>query len=195
MTEISNQIRAFIAIELPEKVKTGIQQLEGILKSQDPAQAKWVNPSSIHLTLKFLGTVGAEKLDGIIRVMKKSAQATGPFHLEIQGLGAFPNLRKAQVIWIGIKGDMDNLHSLQKSLEGGLAEEGFPPEGRPFTPHLTLARLGEKASSAERQALGEIIYHLKLESALALEVRSFNLMRSQLTRGGAIYTQLASIDL
>lgn len=195
MRQESDQIRCFIAVELPDRIKDGLRQLESALRANDPSRARWVDPDGIHLTLKFLGNVEAARLESITGKMNEAAQASDPFQLGIQGLGAFPNLRRVQVVWVGIKGDMERLQALQKALEAGMAKIGFPAENRPFTPHLTLARLRETATTEQRQALGKFISELKIETDLMFEVNSFSLMRSQLTRDGAVYSQLASIDL
>jgi RNA 2',3'-cyclic 3'-phosphodiesterase len=190
-----DQIRSFIAIELPESVKAGLKRMQDKLKSVDPACAKWVDPKGVHLTLKFLGNIDAAKMDDIIKLVKEASQTVTPFHLELKGLGAFPNLKRTQIIWVGINGDMDQLLRLQKQIEDKLAGIGFPPEGRTFTPHLTLARLRDYATLIQRQTIGEAISRQILESGLMINVDSISLMKSLLTPAGAVYTELASIKL
>jgi len=169
--------------------------MQDILKANDPSCAKWVNPDSIHLTLKFLGNVDAGKIDAIALSMRDAAQSVNPFQLEIKELGAFPNLRRVQVIWVGLSGDMEKLESLQKRIECNLVPLNFPPEKRPFIPHLTLARLHDYTAPEKRQALGELVAKTKNDSNLIINVNSISLMRSQLTRTGAIYTRLCSAEL
>jgi 2'-5' RNA ligase len=190
-----DQIRSFIAIELPESVKAGLKRVQDKLKSFDPACAKWVDPDGVHLTLKFLGNIDPARIDDIIRLMKDASQVVAPFRLELKGLGAFPNLKRTQIIWVGINGDMDQLQLLQKQIEDNLAGIGFPPEGRTFTPHLTLARLREYATPIQRQTIGNAVARQILESGLIINVNSVSLMKSLLTPSGAIYTELASIKL
>ena len=137
------QIRSFIAIELPEEVKTGLKQVQDRLKSPDPSSAKWVDPQSIHLTLKFLGNVDADKIDSITQAIQDAASTVTSFDLKINGLGCFPNPRRVQTIWIGLTGDIDKLQALQRNIESYVSPLGFPTEKRPFTPHLTLARVRE----------------------------------------------------
>ena len=189
------QIRSFIAIELPEPVKIGLKQIQDVLKSSGPVSAKWVDPNSIHLTLKFLGNVPVDNIAGIITMTEQAVEAVKPFHLEIGKLGCFPNLRRVQVVWVGIAGDLDPLQLLAKKLEDNMAELGFPPEGRPFTPHLTLARIRDDATPDQRRALGEIIAGIKSESNLIFNINSISLMRSQLRPSGAVYTELHSFAL
>jgi len=189
------QVRCFIAIELPEAIKSGLSRLQAKLKSASQFSVKWADPYSIHLTLKFLGNVNVDMTAQITEAMAEAAQGTPPLQLEIKDLGVFPNLRRVQVIWVGVSGDLDKLLELQKRLETNLAGLGFAPEARSFTPHLTLARVRERASPEERQKLGELIASTKFETGYTFPVNAVSLMRSQLTREGAIYSRISSVAL
>jgi 2'-5' RNA ligase len=188
-------IRSFIAIELPDELKLALAQLQTQLKTGKHPSVKWVDPGSIHLTLKFLGNISPDKISQITEAMTVAAQEVSPFHLELKGLGAFPNLRRVQVIWVGVEGEVAQLSQLQQRIESNLVPLGFTPQTRAFTPHLTLARLREGASLAEQQSLGQLIASTKFEGAYGFTVDSVNLMRSQLTREGAVYTRLSSVKL
>ncbi len=189
------QIRSFIAIELPDKLKLELTQLEARLKLGKQPWVKWVDPYSIHLTLKFLGNIAADRVGEIIRAMGEAVWGIPPFHLDVEDLGVFPNLRRVQVAWVGIGGEVDKLGQLQQRIESNLVPLGFAPESRPFTPHLTLARLRDQASLDERQRFGQLIVSTRLEAAYTIEVDAINLMRSQLTREGAIYSRISSVRL
>jgi 2'-5' RNA ligase len=189
------QVRCFIAIELPEEVKAGLKHLQAQLKSGDQPGVKWVDPYSIHLTLKFLGSVDVDRLDPITAAMGEAAQGVPPFPLKVEGLGVFPNLRRVQVVWVGVSGEVDKLARLQQRLESNLARLGFAPEGRRFTPHLTLARLRDRASLDERQEFGQLVAGTKFEPAYSFQVDAVSLMRSQLTREGAIYSRISAVEL
>jgi len=189
------QIRSFIAIELPAELKTRLAQLQDDLKSDKQAPVKWVDPQGIHLTLKFLGNVPENKIDDITRAMEEAARGVPRFGLEVKEPGAFPDLRRVQVVWIGISGQLETLYQLQQRIEANLAPVGFAPESRKFTPHLTLARLRDRASSDEQQRFGQLIANTKFEPAFTFEVDTIDLMRSQLTREGAIYSRLSSASL
>ena len=189
------QIRSFIAIELPNELKLELIRLETRLKSAKQPWVKWVNPEGIHLTLKFLGNIAADMTGEITRAMEEAVQGISPFHLEVRELGVFPNLRRVQVAWVGISGEVDKLSQLQKRIETALTPLGFAPESRPFTPHLTLARLRDQASPDERQRFGQLIASTKFEVAYTIEVDAISLMRSQLTREGAIYSRISSVKL
>jgi len=188
------QIRSFIAIELPDELKLALKQLEARLKLGEQPSVKWVDPDSIHLTLKFLGNIAIDRTGEITKVMEEAAQGISPFHLEVKDLGVFPNLKRAQVAWVGISGEVDKLGQFQQRIESNLARLGFAPESRSFTPHLTLARVRNQASSDERQRFGQLIADTKFEAG-TIEVDAISLMRSQLTREGAIYSQISSVRL
>ena len=189
------QIRCFIAIELPDEIKTGLVQLQSQLKSGNQPWVKWVDPYSIHLTLKFLGNVAVDRIGEITGAMGEAVQGASPFHLEVKDLGVFPNLRRVQVAWVGLSGEVDKLVQLQQRIESNLAGLGFAPEPRRFTPHLTLARLRDRASPDEQQRFGQLITDTRFEAAYTFQVDAINLMRSQLTREGAIYSRIGSVEL
>ena len=189
------QVRSFIAIELPDELKLALDQLESQLKSGKQPWLKWVAPASIHLTLKFLGNISADKISEVTGAMEEAAQEIPPFHLETNGLGAFPNLKRVQVAWVGISGEVETLSKLQHRIESNLAHLGFAPESRPFTSHLTIARVRNQASLDERQSFGQLIDSTRFEAAHIIKVDAISLMRSQLTREGAIYSRISSIEL
>ena len=189
------QVRSFIAIELPDKLKSSLTRLQAQLKSGKQPSVRWVDPNSIHLTLKFLGNISVDRTGEITRAIETATQGISPFHLEVKGLGVFPHLRRVQVAWIGLSGDVERLNQIQQRLESELTPLGFAPESRSFTPHLTLARLRDQASPSERQSFGQLIANTRIEAIYDFNVDSIKLMRSQLTREGAIYSCLNLIKL
>ena len=189
------EVRSFIAVELPGELKQELTQLEDRLKLSNQPWVRWVNPYSIHLTLKFLGNVATDRLDAITRSMEEASRGSAPFHLEVRELGVFPNLKRVQVAWVGVKGEVDTMQQLQQRIESGLVPLGFASESRRFTPHLTLARVNNRASPNERQRFGELIASSSFEAVHSIEVNAVNLMKSQLTREGAIYTRISSVAL
>jgi 2'-5' RNA ligase len=188
-------IRSFIAIELPEAVKTGLQQLQTELTLPRYSFVKCVAPEGIHLTLKFLGNISAEKVTDITGVMEQASQEVSPFQLQLTEVGAFPNMRRPRVLWVGIKGEVDKLVSWQQRIDNGLVPLGFAKEARPFAPHLTLARLRENCSPGDRLHFGEMVAGSHVEVDYKFTVTSLNLMRSQLFPAGAVYSRLAEVKL
>ena len=189
------QIRSFIAVELPDEARQAIGRVQAQLKAATDAPAKWVDPGSMHLTLIFLGNVGADRIGKITEAMQGAVRGTAPFSLGIGGLGAFPGLGRVQIVWAGVTGDIDRLRRLQQAVASALAPLGFAPEKRPFTPHLTLARLRDRATPEERRRLGEAISGTGFGAPASLEINAVHLMKSQLTPGGPVYSKLASAAL
>lgn len=189
------QIRAFIAIELPDQAKSDLSQILGKIRPGQERSVKWVDPASIHLTLKFLGNIPAEKVVNIARAIGEAAAEARPFTLGLQGLGAFPNLRSPRVVWVGVGGDVRLIVHLQRRIEQALIHLGFPTERREFSPHLTLGRVRDQATSQERRSLGESIESTGLQRSPPFPVDEVCLVRSTLTSAGAIYDRLASFHL
>ncbi|MFQ5594093.1 MAG: RNA 2',3'-cyclic phosphodiesterase [Anaerolineae bacterium] len=190
------EIRSFIAIELTQAV------LDGLIKVQDELRAdewtdevRWVRPEGIHLTLKFLGDVPANRIDAIGEAMERAVAGSRPFSITAEGLGVFPNWRRPRVVWVGLKGDVSQLHALQGKVEQSMAELGFEPEGRRFHPHLTLGRVNRRASSGYQRRLGEALQSHTVHVVGGMQVEEVSLMRSQLSPRGAKYTQLGVYPL
>ena len=156
---------------------------------------KWVAPEGIHLTLKFLGNIPQSKIPEIVAGTTKASQGIPPFTLETSDLGAFPNLRRPSVFWLGIDGNMEKVCTLQKRIDDELKPMGFVPEKRAFTPHLTLARIRETASLQNRNDFGNLVSRTHFCSKNVIEVKGINLIRSQLQPTGAVYSRLAEVDL
>lgn len=188
-------VRAFIAIELPGSVKSALSQLQDNLKRSEHTSVKWVDTGSIHLTLKFLGNIATETIPELTKVLSEAARGITPFHLELGEMGVFPNLRAPRVVWVGLRGETATLSILQENIESALIPLGFPPENRAFSPHLTLGRVREKASPGERRSLGQAVASSKVASMEPFPVDSLSLMRSTLTREGAVYSRLYSVAL
>ena len=189
------QIRSFIAIELPGEVKLAISRLQEKLKSGSRAPVKWVNPENTHLTLKFLGNIDMAVVDDIKKVLREAARGVPVISLGVEGLGTFPNNTRVQVIWVGLTGELDKLQKLQQRIDKELSPLGFPAEKRVFSPHLTIARLRDRASVNDRQEIGRLVEKTIFESSLDFSAKSVNLMKSLLTREGPIYSVLDSVNL
>ncbi len=188
-------IRCFIAIELPPEVKGELTRLQNKLRSACGNCARWVDPNGIHLTLKFLGNVPRDKIDSVTRAIEEAVRGIPQFKLALTECGCFPNMRRPQVVWVGVSGDTDRLNELVKRIEESLARLGFKPEGRPFTPHLTLGRVRETATPVERQSLGDAAGRIEVDISAGINAETVCLMQSQLTPKGSIYTRLAEIGL
>jgi len=183
-------LRSFIAIELPEEVKSSLEGIQQSLKTSG-ADVRWVKTDNIHLTLKFLGDIDEEILTGIIHVLQGTCRNQKVISIEISGIGTFPVKRSPRVLWTGIK-DNGELIKLHSEIEKGMASLGFDPEKRAFSPHLTLGRF---RSSRGRGSLLEKIKTITHESFGQFDVRFIYLIKSDLKPSGAVYSRIAEFPL
>jgi 2'-5' RNA ligase len=177
-------MRLFVALELSETVRSAliklVQQLRGAA-----ADVRWVRPEGMHLTLKFIGEMPAEKLPPI-KAALRGATSPAPVHLDFQGLGYFPNQRRPRVFWVGVHAS-DNLAPLAAQVEDLLSPLGIVREKRAYAPHLTLGRF-KSADGLER--LQQLIAALSSTRFGQCDADSFVLYQSRLSPKGAEYTKL-----
>lgn len=184
-------IRCFLAIalssEVKERIRLYLNQLDNVTE-----KIRWVRPANLHLTLKFLGEVPAQKVDQIIIRLIDHPPQVSPFRINITGFGAFPNRRKPRVLWLGIESiPHEPLYKLQKHIENELEPIGFKKEKRRFSPHLTLARIKYEQNFdalwafVDEQAFSQITF----------DVEEYLLIRSLLTPDGAQYRTIQKYPL
>ena len=181
----SQKIRTFIAIPLSPAVTLELNRLISQLRPLSKG-VKWVNPESIHLTLKFLGNLSAAELSKVFTGMQNIFQnSPAGLRLTATELGAFPSLKRPRVLWVGVSGSgVEALIQLQKLIEEEMYRQGFPKEERKFSPHLTLARI----KFADR--LTELTEAFSSYNFPAVEfmVSEILIMRSDLRPEGAVYS-------
>jgi 2'-5' RNA ligase len=188
-------VRTFVAIELSPDVLRKIGALQARIKDEfPPGLVRWVRPEGIHLTLKFLGDVSADRLDAIAEAMQAACAPHPPFSLSIGGMGVFPNPRRPRVVWIGVEEPGGTLLRLQRDVERAISPLGFPAERRRFSPHLTLGRVKQGRTAAELEALGQYTTHARVRIG-EMAVDAVYLMRSDLRPTGAVYSELAAAVL
>ncbi len=189
-------VRTFIAIVLPDPVIRQLAQVQRQLeKSAPPGSVRWVNPEGIHLTLKFLGDTPVAKLEAIRVALAAVASRSAPCAFTVGGLGCFPNVRRPRVIWVGVQPSGGELAALQRAVEAAMKPMGFPPEGREFTPHLTLGRVRDRVSPTDLSRLGALISSTEVGTLGVVTARRFALIQSVLKPTGAEYTPLAEFPL
>ncbi len=189
-------IRSFVAVELGEEVKQRLADIQWQLKTMTPGGVvRWVQPDSIHVTLKFLGDVPEERIGAIVAALERECAPMAPLAFAVAGAGCFPNARRPNVVWIGVEDPGGQLAALQRAVERALNPLGYPPEGRPFKPHLTLGRVNRSVSGADLRKVGELVSGLRVAHLGQVQVAEIVLMRSDLSPAGARYTPLARIPL
>lgn len=177
-------MRLFVALELSEEVRTALRELLAHLQ-RAAADVRWVRPEGMHLTLKFIGEVPAEKLAPIQDALGRIA-SPAPVGLDFRGLGYFPNERHPRVIWVGIR-TSDNLAPLAAEMEAVLEPLGIAREKRAYVPHLTLGRF---KSENRLPRLQQEATALPSTDFGHMQTKEFFLYQSKLTPRGAEYTKL-----
>lgn len=176
-------MRLFVGLALPDEVRDDLSRIAGGLSG-----ARWVDPESLHLTLRFVGEVdrgAAEDLDASLTGVDAPA-----FDMAFDGLGTFGNDRKQRALWAAVPPN-PALEHLRAKVESAVVRAGFEPERRKFKPHVTLARLHGVAPDR----LGAYLAHNGAFGTEAFTVDSFVLFRSHLGDEGARYEALADYPL
>ncbi|HEX7555217.1 MAG TPA: RNA 2',3'-cyclic phosphodiesterase, partial [Leptolinea sp.] len=149
-------MRTFIAIPFQKNTLDRLALIQKNLQSGIREGVSWVNPMSVHLTLKFLGEVDEPTIIKINQELEEVGRSTTEFNVTCGGIGCFPNDRHPKVIWFGVLAD-SQLWELQKQVENFCFDLGFPREERKFSPHLTLGRVkNELGSPVLNHLLSEI---------------------------------------
>ena len=178
--------RCFISVDVE-----GSELLDALVGVQDDlrstgADLKLVKKDNIHITMRFLGDVD----EGLVKKLKELIGEVefSPFSVELRGVGAFPNLRRPRVIWVGLAEGVEELSRVYSEVESGVTGLGFKPESRGFSPHITLARV---RSGRNRDALVERLRGHTDDSFGGFLVERVKLKRSVLTPSGPVYSTLA----
>ncbi|MCX9025474.1 MAG: RNA 2',3'-cyclic phosphodiesterase [Candidatus Methanoperedens sp.] len=176
-------LRAFIAVELPERLVPEIEKIESAL---DTPGIRLVEPKQVHITLKFLGDIREDNVETIASAL--SQVGCKPFEARIKGVGVFPKPAYIKVIWLGAEGNFDVLHD---EVERVLTPFKFETDHQ-FSPHATLARVKQLRDKA---ALFEKLKRLENIDLGTINVESISLKKSTLTPQGPIYETLREIKL
>lgn len=187
---MGEMIRTFICIDLPVSLKTSIEKLTLELQKDSRGKIGWVKPNNMHLTLRFLGDIPKEKVSLVQRCIEQACNGIKRFTVTASGLGAFPNLHRPRVFWVGIKNFTEQLLPLQKKLEQELANAGFDKADKAFSPHLTIGRVREGSVQEVVNKIEQIEF-----SSQDFQVKEVIFMQSELKIGGSVYTKLAVTQL
>jgi RNA 2',3'-cyclic 3'-phosphodiesterase len=184
----TERLRLFVAADVPRDHLAWVERLTTGLRARFP-DARWTPPANQHITLKFLGAADADMLPDLIRICGDVGNTHTPGRVTFRGLGAFPNPRRAKVVWMGIDDPDGLLGGLAAALDDGLSGLGFAPEERAYTPHLTLARLKVPAP------VGDLATVLPELDWKPIEIEHLSLYRSRLSSRGAVYELLEKFPL
>ncbi len=190
-------MRLFVAVELPDEVRAAARRAaedlrERLRRSRVRLDARWVDPANLHLTVRFIGHVPDDRASLLIEAVRAPVPAAS-FDVHLAGCGAFPPRGAPRVFWIGVRRGLDPLRGVHEAFNRRVAPFGYPPEDRPFSAHLTLARVKDLAR-ADGARTREIVEHLDVDLG-AFSVTAATLFQSRLSPHGSTYEAVAHVPL
>lgn len=201
----STDLRLFVAFELEPEVRAAVESAARELRRavSDRLKAggaagnplKWVAAENLHLTLKFLGEVPMHVMADIDAALRQAAARGAPTGFTVGGAGAFPTTGKPRVLWLGVETDERAVKRLIGALDDALAPIGFARETRPFSAHLTVARVRDATPAEEVRLIGEAVQRRRVGELGRQEANRLALIRSELFPTGPRYTRLAEYEL
>ncbi len=186
-----SRIRCFVAADLDGPARQEVERLQERLRKMG-VRGRWVAPGRVHVTVRFIGEVPPETFDAVFEALARPVGTTGALDLVLQGLGAFPSLRRPRVLWVGLAGDVAALAGAAREVNERLEGLGLPGEARPFRPHVTLARA--KGPSG-MEGLEQALRALGPYQGPGFRVTRLTLYESRLKPGGPEYLPRRSIPL
>lgn len=186
------QIRAFIAIDLPQPIQDAIEKQTARLHQTLGNQIiRWTPIQNMHLTIKFLGNIPINHIDFLKQMLTQIADSHSAFDLQIGGIGSFPNAKLPRVLWLGLRAPTE-LTSLQKNVDAGASRLGYEKEARAFSAHLTLGRVRQNIHANDLQKIRTTLDAFQLGKIPPARVDSVHLYQSDLNSEGSVYTKLFS---
>lgn len=187
-------VRAFIAVELPDRIKHKIASLAAGLDMAG-IPAKPVRRENLHITLKFLGQSKPGELEKVKGALHSCAKGAEPFPVAFRGVGAFPSIERPSVIWAGADDEAGGLAGLLAEFEEILPLTGREKSERPFHPHVTAARVKRSVKSPVRKKIRQWLEENRDADFGRMQVRRLSLFQSRLSAEGAYYSLLAGFDI
>ena len=194
-------MRAFIALPLPAEwtaaLAASIASLTASLEEAGADTAvRWVDPAGAHLTLRFLGDTPCGLAPAIVEALAGELAGAAAPTLRLGRLGVFPGRGgPVRVVWAGVDGDTGGLAELRRRVERAAVRLGWAAEGRAFRPHLTIGRVRERATAAQRRAVSDAVAGALAPAGGWWGADTVRLYRSDLTRQGAVYTNLGEVRI
>ncbi|HEY6569397.1 MAG TPA: RNA 2',3'-cyclic phosphodiesterase [Candidatus Limnocylindrales bacterium] len=187
--------RLFIAVPIPDAAIDACRVLiDEVRAHTDPRGARWVGLDGLHVTLRFLGATAPALIPGLEEATRTAAGDHSPFDITLAGAGAFPEGRRPRALWIGIERGAEELAALVGDLQDPLAALGWPPDGRPFRPHLTVARI-DAVHGTGGLAVADALTAAASALSVSFRASSVCLFRSHLGSGPASYECIGEVEL
>jgi len=185
-------LRLFIALTFsPEDLQKIIKTMIDLQRLFPKHGLRWVQPSNIHLTMKFLGNVENSRLPELKLSLLSAVEDIPPFSTELGGLRAYPSIAHPQIIYLGLKPDA-SLDILFVQLENSLLNIGFPKERKGFSPHVTLARISDHITESDRKSISTVLKSIDVPVLSSPIFDTLYLVKSELNLSGPTYTRLFS---
>jgi len=176
--------RLFIAVNISDEARRrAAAHIDKLRVSAKDVRVGWERPEKLHITLKFLGNVEDNLVAKVSDAAASVAAIFKPFRLAVVGTGLFPRIRQPRVLWLGIKNDDGSLRTLAVEIDMRLSQFGFVPEARPFSPHLTIARIRDPQKA---KRLAESHLQSRFES-VRFSVKELVVYESQPNPTGSVY--------
>lgn len=183
-------IRAFIAVDLPQQIKMDIDRIIAGFR-RDDSGVRWVRAANLHLTLQFLGDIPQESVAILAESIRGNLKSFGPFNAALSGMGGFPNLKRPRVIWIGTGEGTEKLEELAGKVEKCCVESGFGKADKPFSSHLTIGRVKlPKGLENLTNRIEKTDYNTPL-----FPINEVAIIKSDLSPAGPKYTKLEVVTL
>ncbi|HML05288.1 MAG TPA: RNA 2',3'-cyclic phosphodiesterase [Methanobacterium sp.] len=182
-------MRVFLAIEIDEKLKNKISEVQKEFAKSD-APVKYVETENLHFTLKFFGEIDDNKLNDVTKVIENKIKNHESFKVSIKKTGVFPNESYVRVLWLGME-NVEPFSNLQKDLDEDFVKMGFKKE-RSYIPHLTIGRV--KGARNKEELLSKLKDLGEVEIG-EMDISKIVLKKSELTPVGPIYTTIKEFDL
>ena len=187
-----DQIRTFIAVLISPELRSKIGAVQQNFKGL-PCDVKWVAEENFHITLKFLGNVGEDKMEAVYTATEEAAKASpSGFELAFTKVGAFPNNRRPQVIWVGARKGEEEMAELARRLDDALVPLGFKKEKKRFSAHVTIGRV---RSPSDLGSLAEALQSAEAGNLGSEIIESIAVMKSDLRPSGPAYSVVKEIKL
>jgi len=188
--------RAFVAVLLDDTTRAAVADEVVRLRPLTKAVA-WVPAENLHLTLTFLGEQADARLAEAALAIDEAAATVERFSLALHGVGGFPGMERPRILWVGMAEGALPLRTLRARVENALGQRAFSPDARPWHPHLTIGRIFDprRWRRDTSPTLHAAIARMTTMSFGTLEVSRVSLMRSDLRRSGAQYSELYSVEL
>jgi 2'-5' RNA ligase len=196
---VDTRWRLFLAVDFPASHQAQLNRLLQLVSASE-LPIRWIGANAAHMTLHFLGETDVEMAELLRMGFAGATGGARPFKLRVDGAGAFPNLTRPQIVWLGLAGDVSSLQELHRAAGDFLRQFEIEPEDRPFKPHITLGRARQRLESPQINALVSLMRSPGVKQLLAeletpFAVDHITLYRSHLSSSGSTYEALATARL